>query len=240
MWKEWRETVWQRRLLNAQLLPLLILAVGAGLVGPLVLALATPLEKEGVIIITHVLVLTGMGMMGLLYAVGTSVDTIAGERERHTLETLIASPAPNAAIVIGKILAIVLVAFAVSVVMGSLSYINLVVLYGFDDTWLHLLLVLVGPLLSLFPALFVASVGFLISYRAKTVKGAQTVLGLLLFPVFMGLSFVFSVLPTLDQTPSPGAAVATAVIVGFLGLGGTVLAFVLAVTTFRRDRLLAP
>ena len=44
-------------------------------------------------------------------------DAIAGERERHTLETLLASRMPDRAILLGKVIAIVLYAWG----MGVLS-----------------------------------------------------------------------------------------------------------------------
>jgi ABC-2 type transport system permease protein len=105
-------------------------------------------------------------------------DTIAGERERHTLETLLASRISDRAILLGKI--IVTVGYAWGVALASLL-LGLVsanlssgqgkwAFYGSFD------LVLESLLLSLLTGLLATSAGVLISLRAATVRQAQQTL----------------------------------------------------------------
>jgi len=126
----------------------------------------------------------------MLLVISVIADTFAGERERHTLETLLASRLPDRAILLGKVAAAV----------G----------YGMGLTWLGLLLGLVtanftvrqrGLLLysptvaleilglNLTFSMLAASGGALVSLRAATVRQAQQTLSIALMvlvfvPVF--------------------------------------------------------
>ena len=65
--------------------------------------------------------LTPLGMLLLLWIpffviISFIGDAIAGERERHTLETLLASRMPDRAILLGKVVAIVLYAWGMGVI----------------------------------------------------------------------------------------------------------------------------
>jgi ABC-2 type transport system permease protein len=105
-------------------------------------------------------------------------DAIAGERERHTLETLLASRISDRAILLGKIIVVVGYAWGValaSLLLGLVSA-NLSsgqgrwAFYGSFD------LVLESLVLSLLTGLLAASAGVLISLRAATVRQAQQTL----------------------------------------------------------------
>lgn len=239
LWKELQETVLQRRGINGQTIPLSILILLGGVVTPLLLHMAGVASKAEVVVITGSITMVFMVMGGILYAVSTAVDAIAGERERHTLETLIASPASDAALVTGKILAIVLVGFLTAVVLAVVSSATLLVMYGPDDASPHLVIAVLGPFASIPAALFMASLAFLISYKAKTVKTAQSVLGLTMFPLFMVFGFAAPLAGSIDRV-SPGTALVTVVVGGTAALVLPALLFVLAVMRFRRDRILAP
>lgn len=101
-------------------------------------------------------------------------DSFAGERERHTLPTLLASRLSNRAIVLGKIGAIVSYGWIAALIVNLFSLIkvniinweNAPVFYSWDF-WLF------GLGLSLLTATLVVTVGVLISFDAKTVKQAQ-------------------------------------------------------------------
>src|SRR3954447_17271664 len=95
IWKETKETLLQGDL-SALIRPLLLIGVlGIGLpwrLGPQWLALM-PIVVGIVLYIPFFVILSFVG------------DAIAGERERHTLETLLASRISDRAILLGKIIA---------------------------------------------------------------------------------------------------------------------------------------
>jgi len=101
-------------------------------------------------------------------------DLVAGEREGHTLETLLASRLPGRAILLGKVGAAVLYGWGLMLltVLLSIAVINSV--YSGDSLLLYRPLMAVGGgLLSLLAALLAASVGVLISLRSASVRQAQ-------------------------------------------------------------------
>ncbi len=120
-----------------------------------------------------------------------AMDTIAGERERHSLLPLLLNPVSRRDIAIGKWLAIA--AFSAASLM--------ITVFGFGITWAiakmprpanwpYLLLTLGAALLPL--TLLSAAVELLISTACRGVKEAQTYLSLLVFvPMFIGMALVF-------------------------------------------------
>jgi ABC-2 type transport system permease protein len=104
-------------------------------------------------------------------------DSVAGERERHTLETLLATRLPDRAILFGKILAaaayaclqVVIIALAAAAAVniaypeGGFVFYSLPMIAG----------ILVYPTLV---ALLAASIGVLVSIRAETARQAQQVM----------------------------------------------------------------
>lgn len=122
-------------------------------------------------------------------------DAIAGERERHTLETLLASRLSDRAILFGKIGAATAYVMAqlTAFMLPALILINLmhardgVAIYS-PAVWVGVFLV--GPLL----AIFACSVGVLVSIRASTVRQAQMVLMAVMFLSFMIVPVILAVL----------------------------------------------
>ena len=119
-----------------------------------------------------------------LMLVGSAVaDSFAGERERHTLETLLASRLPDRAILLGKILAAVAYGWGLVVVMlvVSLLTVNLAARTGplLMFPWRF---AVGAPLLALLGAGLAATAGVIVSLRASTVRqAAQTLnIGMLL------------------------------------------------------------
>ena len=151
-----------------------------------------------------------------LMLVGSAVaDSFAGERERHTLETLLASRLPDAAILLGKIAAAVSYGWGLVLVMLVLSLVTVNVSARTGPWLLFPWRFAVGaPLLALLGAGLAATAGVLVSLRAPTVRqAAQTLnVGVLL------LVFI----PALGMQALPDAwkaqAVAWAMSVGVDGL----------------------
>nr|HPK73033.1 ABC transporter permease subunit [Vicinamibacterales bacterium] len=121
-------------------------------------------------------------------------DAIAGERERHTLETLLASRLPDPAILLGKVLAAVSYGWGLVMGMLLLSLVTVNMSARSDGLLLFPARIAVGaPLLALLGAGLAAAAGVLVSLRAATVRHAAQALSvgilLLIFvPVFLAES----------------------------------------------------
>jgi len=107
-------------------------------------------------------------------------DTFAGERERHTLETLLASRLPDKTILFGKITSVVLYGWGIAIIglITGLITVNLtagkgrLLMYSPEATLAIFTLSFLFSLLS-------SAVGVLISLRSSTVRQAQQVMGLI-------------------------------------------------------------
>ena len=123
-------------------------------------------------------------------------DIIAGERERHTLETLLASRMPDRAILFGKVVTTVLYAWG----MGLLSLLLgllLVDLFRTQEHWTFYPLDLFVDALVfiLLVSILAASAGTLISLKVATVRQAQQILSVGTILFVFGITFVLRVVP---------------------------------------------
>jgi ABC-2 type transport system permease protein len=166
------------------------------------------------------------------------VDAVAGERERHTLETLLASPVRDRDIVLGKALAILLVVGAQAATIGILCMVMWPLFAGGLGFIAAGLLLVGGTIMGLIVASYTTGLGLLVSMHARSVKAGQQVLGYAMMPVFL-LPGLFGRRFGSLVAGHPALGIA---IVG----GGAVLVFVvlnavfwaLAFAHFRRARLL--
>ena len=145
--------------------------------------------------------LTPFGMLLLLWIpffviISFIGDVIAGERERHTLETLLASRMPDRAILLGKVGAIVLYAWGMSVLSLLLGLV-LVDLLRTQGNWMFypLDLFVDAIVLSLLVGVLGASAGVLISLRVATVRQAQQILSIGTIVFVFGIDFVLQAVP---------------------------------------------
>ncbi len=102
-----------------------------------------------------------------------TADALAGERERHTLETLLASRLGDRSILLGKVIAIVLYGWGIVLVCQPIAVVAINVAYrqnGFMFYRPAILLAIVA--MSLLVALVICSVGVLVSLTAPTVRSA--------------------------------------------------------------------
>ena len=101
-------------------------------------------------------------------------DVIAGERERHTLETLLASRMPDRAILLGKVVTTVLYAWGMGVLSLLLGLV-LVDLFRTQGNWMFypLDLFVDALVLSLLVSVLGASAGVLVSLKVATVRQAR-------------------------------------------------------------------
>jgi ABC-2 type transport system permease protein len=144
------------------------------------LGILMPLQ-QGVGFVSSPMTLLYSYMIPFTIILNLIADSFAGERERHTLETLLAGRLSDRAILVGKLLASVLYAWAVSIVSLLLGWISVNVAFGKG----HLLLFSIWmPLsfvtLSFLVSWLIAGFGVLISLRSPTVRQAQQIVGLMI------------------------------------------------------------
>jgi ABC-2 type transport system permease protein len=178
-----------------------------------------------------------------------SAESFAGERERHTLETLLASPLSDRAILTGKILAASLFGWSASVIvlLTGLITVNLVHV-GPEFVLLPPALGLGVLALGLLTAALTASAGVMISLHVASVRQALVTLSLaaaLLFLVVGSIgAIVLHLLPTSEQ-PFHLVAGASREAVFYLTVGALLLIavdislYLAALTGFHRSRLVA-
>jgi ABC-2 type transport system permease protein len=180
-----------------------------------------------------------------LMLVGSAVaDSFAGERERHTLETLLASRLPDSAILLGKMGAAISYGWGLVLLMLVLSLVTVNLTARTGPLLMFPLAFAVGaPLLALLGAGLAATAGVLVSLRSPTVRQAAQTLNvgvlLLIFIPVLGVQ----VLPEAWQAQA-GAWLMTVGVDGLLWLAAGLLAVLdlsllaAAMARFRRARLL--
>jgi ABC-2 type transport system permease protein len=113
-------------------------------------------------------------------------DSVAGERERHTLETLLASRISDRAVLLGKMGAAVVYGWGLMLVTIIVSIISINLVYSRDELLLYGPLVLIGGgLLSLLTSVLAASFGVLVSLRASSVRQAQQIVTISLLALLL-------------------------------------------------------
>jgi len=240
IWKEYREFA---------------RGAGKGRLGTLifvgVFGVLFPLQ-EGLDWFTGPLPLVYFCLLPATMVMGWVADSFAGERERHTLETLLASRLPDGAILWGKVLALVLYSWAISI-LGLLSSALAVNIASWDGrVHFYPSYILLGTLsLSLLLAGLTTALGVLISLRAATVRQAAQRLSLGVLVVGWMPFVVLSAFPgarealarwlneATREAGSPQGVFIRALPLGLLFLllvDGTLLA--MARARFRRSRLI--
>ncbi|HPV07389.1 MAG TPA: ABC transporter permease subunit [Aggregatilineales bacterium] len=126
--------------------------------------------------------------MSLFYVSSLAVSAFAGERERHTLETLLATRLPDGAILLGKVLASVAYGWGLVMItyVTAVIAINLVMGQG-RFLFYSPAVALGGPLMSLLAALLITGVAVLVSMRAGTQRQAQMALYVVSLVLFLPL-----------------------------------------------------
>lgn len=132
----------------------------------------------------------------LILITTTIAESFAGERERHTLETLLASRLPDRAILFGKMAASVLFGWGMTLLLLFVSLVVVNLLdgkggfqnYQSDILWMDILA-------SALMAGFVSNLGIVISMRSATVQAASQSMMLMLFMPVMVLQAIVFLLP---------------------------------------------
>jgi hypothetical protein len=134
------------------------------------------------------------GYLSVFLASGHTISAFVGERMQKTLGTLLTTRLSDAAIYLGKVVAIMLISYAVMLLvlgfhLGSVWYVSALKLYPsrFPYTPIQLVFMLVLPVLSL---LYTSSLGVFISLKTTNIR-SQHFLNLFMgVPVFVGFFYL--------------------------------------------------
>jgi ABC-2 type transport system permease protein len=188
LWKEWKEIVLERSSGGSgSYRPLILIAV-LGIFVPLRMGPERFFSPGG---------LLGPTFFSAIVITTVIADSFAGERERHTLETLLASRLSDHAILFGKIAASIAYGWLISIccILAGAITVNAMNWHGqilmFHDAASWLLILLGAPLLGG----VVATAGVLVSLRAATVRHAQQTLSVGFAVVFLVAVFGSNSLP---------------------------------------------
>lgn len=185
--KDLRETLLQSGTLRRSLRGLLFSVVVFGVVLPL---------QIGPDLVRQPAAILPFAWVPLLLASNMIADGIAGERERHTLETLLASRLADRSILLGKVVAAVAYGWGFMVVnaMVGLVTVNLantdqaILLYSPQA-------ILILGVFGLLGAGFVACGGSLVALRAPTVRQAAQNMSLVVVAVLLVPALAIPALP---------------------------------------------
>jgi ABC-2 type transport system permease protein len=168
-------------------------------------------------------------------------ESIAGERERHTLETLLASRLPDRAILLGKLLVPLAVGWGAAVLANLWSAVVINLAHWQGEILFFTLPITLGSLaLSFLMALLTAGAGILISLKAATAQEATQMLmfGLLIPPMLLQvvpLLFREQMEQFLDTVNGPQLLLMVLAVLVVLD----VAVLLAAVARFQRSRLIA-
>jgi len=181
----------------------------------------------------------------LFLVTGVIVDSFAGERERHTLETLLASRLSDWAILFGKVAAAMSYGWGLAMIGLVVGLVTINLAHRGSGLLLFPATVGLGIAgLSLLAAGLAAGVGVLVSLRASSVRQAQQALSIAIMLLLFVPVFGFQALPAewkarlvqalanADTTRLVLAAVVV-LVVADIGL------LAAAMRRFRRGRLIA-
>jgi ABC-2 type transport system permease protein len=153
------------------------------LLTPLLLAVYGPLRDGPEWVQNESSVVMALLIPAILIMI-TVPDSFAGERERHTLGTLLASRLPDRAILFGKLGLAVAFAWGVTLAVLLLGLVIVNVVHGEGELILFKPVIALANLtLSFLMAALCAGAGVLISLRSATVQGAaQTLVAIFFVP----------------------------------------------------------
>ncbi len=162
-------------------------------------------------------------------------DSFAGEKERKTIEALLATPLSDSELFLGKIL----VSFIPSMIVTTVSFltystvVNIVSIRLFDGRFLLPNLIWIMLIAGLAPTLALTSIGLtvMISSRVKGFREAQQISAVLLVPILALLFGQFSGVIIL------GPVMVAAMIGLFAGID--IMVFNVGVRIFKREEILS-
>jgi len=183
-------------------------------------------------------------MTSFIFVSPLIADSFAGERERHTLETLLSTRLSEKAILLGKTCAVIIYALTIAFLTVFLSLVTISIAFG-NGRFLMFPpdIAILGIITGLLTASIAANAGILISLRAATVRQAQQTLGIAMMIIFFSPMIVALIVPktyfksidTYFDAHDPVLFV-FGVIIFFLTVD--ILLFIRALSRFKRSKML--
>lgn len=194
LWKEAKELFAQRSGLRGGWIGLLVLIAVFGVMMPL---------QAGVEWLSAPTTILLWAWVPFILVNSVVADSFAGERERHTLETLLASRLSDRSILFGKICAAIAYGWGITLIGLLVALVTINIAHGKGVLLLFPLQVGVAIVsLSFLVAWLAAGLGILVSLRAASVRQAQQTLSLAFLFLFIPL-FLLPLFPdTLRDTVS--------------------------------------
>ena len=231
IWKETKEILGQRGRFKGSKAGMLIFLAVFGIVLPL---------QNGPEWVRSPLVMIYWAWVPFLLARGVVADAFAGERERHTLETLLATRLPDRAILLGKILAITVYGWGLILASQVVATVALTLVHGHG----RLLFFAPGVLaavatIGLLLPLLLTTIGVSLSMNAPTARAA----GQRMLVPFLAIYGLPALLPFVGRQlhlSPPAAWLAPGNVVAVTALfcaAATGVAMAVALRSFRRERL---
>jgi ABC-2 type transport system permease protein len=231
IWKEIKELLSLGGLMG-NLIPLIFLTIG-GVVYPLISW--SSWVQLGSLTIPLILFLTYQRI------IASATDSFAGERERHTLETLLASRIPDRSILLGKVGTQVGYGWGMNFSLLLLGWLAINIVHWQGQLIFYPLdLLLLTFALGLVVNILAASAGVLVSLRSPTVRQAQQILTVGGLVVMFGFTFGLQEL-TNNLLPSLGIVLSTTQLLALLFSLLAVIDIIvlaLALVRFERSRLM--
>jgi ABC-2 type transport system permease protein len=236
LWKEIKELVFQRGRFRGGILGMLVFVGVFGVMMPL---------QTGPDWVNSPIGLVYWGWVPFLLVSGVVADSFAGERERHTLETLLSTRLSDRAILFGKIASALAYGWGITLFSAFLSVVTVNIAFASQEGRLLLYspeLTAAIILLSFLVSALSASLGVIVSLRASTVRQAQQTFSIAFFALFIPL-FLIPVLPEdiklkiLSWAMNVDAKMLVVGLIGILFVVDIVLSWV-AITRFKRARLI--
>lgn len=235
VWKEWKEVFMRRSGARGGWFNVIIIVALVGIFMPL---------QFGSAWLTNPLFPLMWSWIPIFLSINLIADAFAGERERHTLETLLASRLSDRAILLGKISAAVFYAWSINtagLLLGALTR-NLASPgegLRFYTGWTFP----AGLLLSLLLALLMSTVGVLVSLNAPTARSAYQRLSIVVMAVWLlptiGLQFLPEALRAQLFRSVSGLSLGPVLLAGLAFLLAVDAALLLvAMARFKRSRLI--
>lgn len=188
MWKEWKEIIIQRGSTRGGIISLLIIVVVLGILPPL---------QWGPSWVDSPFALLLSLWIPLMLVSNVVSDSFAGERERHTLETLLASRLSDRAILFGKLATAISYGWGIAMATVLLGVVTINLANAGDSFLIYEPRMGFGIIISsLLSAGLSAGVGVLVSLRASSVRQAQQTLGLAIMLILFIPIFGIQALPS--------------------------------------------
>jgi len=186
LWKEFKELFHHRGRFRGGSIGVLIFVFGFGILMPLQTGPSWMESPIGLIF---------WAWLPYLLVSSVTADTFAGERERHTLETMLASRISDRSLLIAKIGSAVVYGWGLTLANILIGLVTVNVAFSEGTLLMFPPATMLGVLgISLLVAFFGAGLGVTISLRAATVRQAQQTMGTIMFIVMIPL-FALPMLP---------------------------------------------